>query len=1019
MGLSASSLRLAMLTARKSNLEFEAQQINQQRMNLSNQSAAIYNDMLSMSVPTPPNANEFTKEVYTFNKGNGVSQLLSTTRNSSGPYGYDILYKTPKTEDVLMKKQLNNVGFKYNNDQMTANIDGVDYALTLNGNEDKLNDYIKTQKTYENIKNVESQMQSLWSLSPDKELSASQMKQYFETLGLSTYEEPTRTQVLDVETMDDAFQNVYYSGHDYSEENVEFTYDSDTPPIELDLSQKTLLKTDNGTLTQGEDNKHYTYTVKANSDDKNSSELNYIITENESGAWEWTLENITKDSLEETGIKVGQSETYLYSGKEYEDIDMLLSKNQTIYDGNKMYTNIKKCDDGWSWNEIEKINLEEGVPTEINKIMYTPIKGEDNIWYFETSRTDVILENDLTEFFKEEEVKTETYRISDEIASFYIEPIESWGGRLEISKDDENGNYVGSIGDCDFTYSVDKNAILTVSSNNYFGKEKIQEQGLTKEQFRDISGYWYNRKSHDVAIVSQSLVTDRDATYFEDGEWHRYQDEQAWVYVIYDSSESMWQYQIQLTDNDVYTYDSGSYKEGSGIITKSNDTSHKEVCSGYKYNNNEYEMQEDGIYARDVDKNKDGNIDYTEILYKEGEQWKLKQRYSAGQLGIRVSENIIIIETQQSGDELPSVISVISNVTLTDLNNDQYKFEEGKINNFKFNSRNCTIIENDDGTFTLSGSGLPEGVAPVTDDDPQNYSGSSTSNNITFKVTYNGANSSQKYSITATFKAWVTGNQDTWGIDDKQDGYSYDTKNHTVSLTTPVGVTAQILLRNQNNERDKDDKNITVNEMLAFYEAILEQFEFFGTSTAYKTKLDTARENYISTIDAKGVETPGENEVIYNFIDQNGNEAYLYVPLSCVNTNGQIDSTYAYMLETSYIEGQTETISQKANIIYDENGRIAKICFDDGTVVMPEITVEQDDEAYEAAMVKYDYERAKYEKALSDCNTKTQIIQEQDKKLELQLKSIDTEHTAIQTELEAVKKVLDSNIKSSFGTFNA
>ena len=207
--------------------------------------------------------------------------------------------------------------------------------------------------------------------------------------------------------------------------------------------------------------------------------------------------------------------------------------------------------------------------------------------------------------------------------------------------------------------------------------------------------------------------------------------------------------------------------------------------------------------------------------------------------------------------------------------------------------------------------------------------------------------------------------------------------------------------------------------MLAFYEAILEQFEFFGTSTAYKTKLDTARENYISTIDAKGVETPGENEVIYNFIDQNGNEAYLYVPLSCVNTNGQIDSTYAYMLETSYIEGQTETISQKANIIYDENGRIAKICFDDGTVVMPEITVEQDDEAYEAAMVKYDYERAKYEKALSDCNTKTQIIQEQDKKLELQLKSIDTEHTAIQTELEAVKKVLDSNIKSSFGTFNA
>ena len=54
---------------------------------------------------------------------------------------------------------------------------------------------------------------------------------------------------------------------------------------------------------------------------------------------------------------------------------------------------------------------------------------------------------------------------------------------------------------------------------------------------------------------------------------------------------------------------------------------------------------------------------------------------------------------------------------------------------------------------------------------------------------------------------------------------------------------------------------------------------------------------------------------------------------------------------------------------------------------------------------------------MADIDARTAIIQQQDKKLELQLKSIDTEHSAIQTELEALKKVIDNNIKSGFGTF--
>ena len=66
MGMSASQARLLSLTARQSNLEFEGQQINQQRTNLSNQSANYYNSLLTMTVPTPPSTDDYTTVKYEF-----------------------------------------------------------------------------------------------------------------------------------------------------------------------------------------------------------------------------------------------------------------------------------------------------------------------------------------------------------------------------------------------------------------------------------------------------------------------------------------------------------------------------------------------------------------------------------------------------------------------------------------------------------------------------------------------------------------------------------------------------------------------------------------------------------------------------------------------------------------------------------------------------------------------------------------------------------------------------------------
>ena len=78
-----------------------------------------------------------------------------------------------------------------------------------------------------------------------------------------------------------------------------------------------------------------------------------------------------------------------------------------------------------------------------------------------------------------------------------------------------------------------------------------------------------------------------------------------------------------------------------------------------------------------------------------------------------------------------------------------------------------------------------------------------------------------------------------------------------------------------------------------------------------------------------------------------------------------------------------------------------------------------DEEAYNNAMNEYIYEKASYDHKIEEINAKIAILQQQDKNLELKLKQLDTEENAIQTEIDAVKKVISKNVESSFKTFNA
>lgn len=100
MGMAASQARFLGLTARKTNTEYEGQQINQQRTTLGNQSANYYNQLLGMTVPVPPSVDDYTKTVFSFSDGALKSSLNSMIARANGLY--TVSYTSTWTNDFAV-----------------------------------------------------------------------------------------------------------------------------------------------------------------------------------------------------------------------------------------------------------------------------------------------------------------------------------------------------------------------------------------------------------------------------------------------------------------------------------------------------------------------------------------------------------------------------------------------------------------------------------------------------------------------------------------------------------------------------------------------------------------------------------------------------------------------------------------------------------------------------------------------------------------------------------------------------
>ena len=91
MGMSASQMRYVMISGEKSDVEFQGQQINQQRTTLATETSALNSQLLDIAVPTPPSTDNFTTTNYTFTDSSGTASSITGTQ-STGNGLYTVNY---------------------------------------------------------------------------------------------------------------------------------------------------------------------------------------------------------------------------------------------------------------------------------------------------------------------------------------------------------------------------------------------------------------------------------------------------------------------------------------------------------------------------------------------------------------------------------------------------------------------------------------------------------------------------------------------------------------------------------------------------------------------------------------------------------------------------------------------------------------------------------------------------------------------------------------------------------------
>ena len=190
--------------------------------------------------------------------------------------------------------------------------------------------------------------------------------------------------------------------------------------------------------------------------------------------------------------------------------------------------------------------------------------------------------------------------------------------------------------------------------------------------------------------------------------------------------------------------------------------------------------------------------------------------------------------------------------------------------------------------------------------------------------------------------------------------------------------------------------------------------------TSYALSLSSDPTEIKSLIDSTaGIQPlPEGTQNLYTYKDSDGKTHYIPdVQVTGYDPAAEQNSIYSYM-KTNKTVTETTTFDN-VQVTFDGNNRMSSITIP-GVVSGLDVdtTRTYDSEGYDAALRDYTMSKDEYDKMVADLNAQTESLQQEDKVLELRLNQIDTEQNELQTELEAVKAVLDKNIENTFNTFS-
>ena len=93
MGMAASQARYLGLTARKTNVEYEGQQVNQARTALANECANTFSELVALEVPTAPSTQDFTTLQYSYQDGTNTETITKMESLPDDPdYNYTVTH---------------------------------------------------------------------------------------------------------------------------------------------------------------------------------------------------------------------------------------------------------------------------------------------------------------------------------------------------------------------------------------------------------------------------------------------------------------------------------------------------------------------------------------------------------------------------------------------------------------------------------------------------------------------------------------------------------------------------------------------------------------------------------------------------------------------------------------------------------------------------------------------------------------------------------------------------------------